>query len=130
MRTDDESAIVATVLDYFEGWFEGDPTRMERALHPALAKRSPAGSAGAGALTEDSAGTMLEATARGVGTTRLPPDGDPRIEIEVEDVYDTIASVTVRSAVYHEYLHLVRTPAGWRIANALWKRTLPEGGRS
>jgi Putative lumazine-binding len=36
----DESAVVATALDYFEGWFEGDATRMERALHPGLAKRS------------------------------------------------------------------------------------------
>src|SRR4030095_4884788 len=27
----DEAAVVATVLDYFEGWFDGDPARMERA---------------------------------------------------------------------------------------------------
>jgi len=30
---------VQTVLDYFEGWFEGDAARMERALHRDLAKR-------------------------------------------------------------------------------------------
>jgi len=35
----DEAAIVGTVLDYFEGWFQGDAIRMERALHPELAKR-------------------------------------------------------------------------------------------
>ena len=33
----DEDAVVATVRDYFEGWFDGDPVRMERALHKDLA---------------------------------------------------------------------------------------------
>jgi len=32
-------AIVQTVVDYFEGWFEGDVTRMDRALHRDLVKR-------------------------------------------------------------------------------------------
>ena len=33
-RTTAEAAIVSAVLDYFEGWFDGDAARMERALHP------------------------------------------------------------------------------------------------
>src|SRR5678816_4676222 len=35
----DREAIKATALDYIEGWYEGNPERMERALHPDLAKR-------------------------------------------------------------------------------------------
>src|SRR4029453_14554952 len=35
----DAAAIKATALDYIEGWYEGNPERMERALHPDLAKR-------------------------------------------------------------------------------------------
>ncbi len=31
-----------------------------------------------------------------------------------------IASVRVCSEPYYEYLHLVRTSDGWKIANALW----------
>jgi hypothetical protein len=110
------------VLNYFEGWFDGDAGRMERALHPGLAKRAPDGDA----LDESTADEMIDATARGVGKTRLPPDGDPRIEVDVVDVYDGIATVIVRSAVYREYLHLIRTRAGWRIVNALWER-VPSG---
>ena len=34
----DTAAIKATALDYVEGWFEGNAERMERALHPVLAK--------------------------------------------------------------------------------------------
>ena len=39
-RTTAETAVVSAVLDYFEGWFDGDAARMERALHPDLAKRA------------------------------------------------------------------------------------------
>ena len=36
---DDNEAITTTALDYIEGWYSGDAGRMERALHPELAKR-------------------------------------------------------------------------------------------
>ena len=62
---------------------------------------------------------MIEATAKGIGKTRDVPDRG--IEVEVEHVHREIANVTVRSAVYVEYLHLVRTREGWKIVNALWQ---------
>jgi hypothetical protein len=62
---------------------------------------------------------MIEATAKGVGKTRDVPDRG--IEVEVEHVHREIANVTVRSAVYVECLHLVRTREGWKIINALWQ---------
>ena len=37
----DTALIVATVHDYFDGWYDGDASRMERALHRDLVKRSP-----------------------------------------------------------------------------------------
>ena len=116
MAATDEDLITATVLDYFEGWFEGDAARMERALHPDLVKRD------ADELELTTKAHMVEATARGVGKTRA---AGRRIEIDVEvaDVRGDAASVVVRTAIYHEYLHMVRTPGGWRIANALWQFT-------
>jgi ketosteroid isomerase-like protein len=109
----DRELITRTALDYFEGWFDGDVERMDRALHPDLVKRRAGDELGV--TTKE---RMLELTAQGEGAA----DGaDRRLEIEIEDVSDDIASVTVRSAVYHEYLHLVRTRDGWRIANTLWR---------
>jgi hypothetical protein len=35
----DSAAIRQPALDYIEGWYEADAERMERALHPDLAKR-------------------------------------------------------------------------------------------
>jgi Putative lumazine-binding len=117
--TTDETAIVGTVLDYFEGWFDGDVARMERALHPALAKRSPADNSMS--LDETTAHWMIDATRRGIGKGRDP--GDRRIEVRVEDVYGSIANVTVRSAVSHEYVQLAHTESGWKIVNTLWQWT-------
>jgi hypothetical protein len=110
-----DAAIEATVLDYFEGWFDGDPDRMERALHPDLAKRSLA--ADGEGLDQDSAEEMVAATARGVG--KRP---DRTIDVRIVEVYGTIATVVVHSSVYREYLHLARTGDGWKIVNALWDR--------
>jgi Putative lumazine-binding len=111
----DEDAVVATVRDYFEGWFDGDPVRMERALHKGLVKRRAGDE-----LDVTTKERMLELTRRGEGKE----DAAGRtLDIEVEDVYGDIASVTVCSAVYHEYVQLVRTRDGWKIANALWQPT-------
>jgi hypothetical protein len=119
----DEAAVVAAALDYFEGWFEGDTTRMDRALHPGLAKRSLSqvdpDSTELRSLTKE---RMVELTAAG-GRKDESPDGGLHIDVEVVDLHGNVASVVVRSAVYREYLHLVRTDEGWKIVNALWHFT-------
>jgi hypothetical protein len=117
------AAVVETALDYFEGWFDGDVGRMDRALHPALAKRSlrqvdPA-SAELRSVTKEQ---MVTWTAEGGGRSE-DPGRDRTIDVEVVDVHGNIASVVVRSDVYREYLHLVRTDEGWKIVNALWHFT-------
>jgi len=111
----DAAAVVAAALDYFEGWFDGDEARMERALHPNFVKRRAGDELGI--TTKE---RMLELTRGGDGKEDA---ADRTLDVEVEDLYGDIASVTVRSAVYREYLHLVRTSAGWKIANALWRPT-------
>jgi hypothetical protein len=100
----DEQAIERTVLDYFEGWFDGDPARMERALHPQLAKRAPVG---AGKLEEDTAAGMIQMTAEGRGKRSDPEQR--KVEVDVVEVYGPIATVVVHSNVYREYLHLGQT---------------------
>ena len=114
-RNADEAAVTATALDYFEGWFDGDVGRMARALHPSLVKRRAGEELGI--TTKE---RMLELTRAGEGKADA---ADRTLDVEVEDLYGDIASVTVHSAVYHEYLHLVRTRDGWKIANTLWQLT-------
>ncbi len=61
--------------------------------------------------------TEVELTAQHEGAGDV---GDGRLEAGVVDVHDEIANVTVRGGIYREYLQLVRTADGWKIANALW----------
>ena len=97
--TDVERAIVATALDYYEGWFEGEPERMERALHPDLVKRS---------LAAD--------------------ESRPRdTQIHIDHVYEDIATATGTSAIYVDYLQLAPTRDGWKIVNVLWDRVVQAG---
>jgi hypothetical protein len=118
VRTTDEEAISAAVHDYYEGWYDADVARMQRALHPELAKRFLEDADGA-ELRTTTAQRMFELTAQGAGRE----DGaDRTIDVDVVDVYRNIASVIVRAAMYHEYIQLARTPEGWKIVNVLWQR--------
>jgi hypothetical protein len=118
---DDRDAIVATVTDYWEGWFDGDARRMERALHPALAKKGVTVDASGVQISRAMTATeMVGWTSDGEGVAEKPADFS--YEITINDAYRAIATVTVHSGVYREYLQLVREPEGWRILNALYTR--------
>jgi hypothetical protein len=115
--TDVRERVRATVLDYFEGWFEADADRMRRALHPALAKRwRGQDPRRAPALSSTTADQMIAWTAAGEGRVDAGP-----LEVRIDEISGTIATVTVHSETYVEYLHLVETPEGWQIVNALWR---------
>ena len=115
----DTVAIRATVDDYYLGWYDADGERMARALHPSLAKRGwLRGRDGDSALTLATFDTMVGAAAAGQGRQT-----DPAVrtyDVSVDAVDGDIASATVHAVPYVDYLHLVRTPDGWRIVNALW----------
>jgi len=92
------------------GWYDADVARMGRALRPGLARRSPAEDDGAILAKQP----MLQACAEGEGTRAA---GRP-VKVGIADVCG--ASAVVRSAPYREYLRLIRTGEGWKIADVLW----------
>jgi len=115
-----EDAIRAATSDYIEGWFDGDAARMERALHPELAKRCR-GIEGddPDALETLSATEMIDATADGEGRREDAPDR--QIEMKIEYLSGDIASVTCLCHTHVDLLQLIRMPEGWRIVNAVWE---------
>ncbi len=113
-------AVEACVRDYFEAWFTGDAERMRRALHPELAKRGwHAGGGDVPTLDRETSDSMVGFTSLGIGTRN--PVENRRLDVEAVEVDGDIASVTVRSPIYREFLHLVRTADGWRILHSLWR---------
>jgi hypothetical protein len=118
---EDRDAILSTVHDYWDGWFEGDAARMERALHPDLAKTGIGIDASGVLVTESmTAQDMVGWTRNGDGIREKPADA--AFDVTINDSYHEIATVTVQSAIYREYLHLVRTPHGWKVLSALYMR--------
>lgn len=114
--------IVTAALDYIDGWYDGDAARMQRALHPALAKRiQTADSSGELVVAEMGARELIDRTAAGTGTA----DPARRHDVRVLDVFGRAASVRVDATGWVDYLHLIQTTAGWKIINVLWERRQP-----
>jgi len=111
-----EEALRSTALDYIEGWHTGDAERMERALHPDLAKRIQRNGAD-GVLSHMTAMQLIERTAEGVGRKEtMPPT-----KVEILGVYGRSASVRVDVPAWVDWLHLIETEDGWKIVNVLWE---------
>ena len=119
----DRDAVVATPFDNFNGWYDADLARRERVMHPQLVKCSTVqvGGDNPGVTTEE---RLLELVRGGGGVEDEDKTGDP-IEVTVVDIHHDIAAAVVRSAQYREYLHLLRTPDGWRTVTAFWPLTDP-----
>ena len=120
----DREAITATALDYAEGWYEGDAERMERALHPDLAKRAlmphPRGR-GKGKIDHISALGLVQATREGHGTKT--PAEKRRTDVTILDVFGNAASVKVEMHDWIDYMHMSKSGGRWQIVNVLWEMT-------
>jgi hypothetical protein len=117
----DTEAVRAAAMEYFEGWYDADLARVDPVLHPQLVKRS-AEQVGADSPSVTTKERFLELVRAGGGAEDKTDDP---IEVTVVDIHHDIAAAVVRSAQYREYLHLLRTPGGWRIVNAFWTLTDP-----
>src|SRR5437762_3200665 len=116
----DKAAIKQTALDYIEGWYEGNAERMERALHPELAKRivhtNPEGKS---RLDQMSAMSLVLGTRRGFG--KQTPKENQQKDVTILDVYENAASVKIVASDWIDYLHMARSNGRWVIVNVLWE---------
>jgi hypothetical protein len=118
----DSAAITRTALDYIDGWYTGDAARMERALHPELAKRIVFRPKTAGApprLDQQSAMTLVQHTRAGGG--KSTPSEQRQKDVTILDVFHNAASVKIVASQWVDYLHMVRADQGWQIINVLWE---------
>ena len=117
---EDAAAIKATALDYIESWYEGSPERMERALHPDLAKRivrrNPNGES---QLDHMTASTLVENVRKG-GGKKTPPEKQQK-DITILDVYENVATVKLVASSWIDYLQIAKFNGRWVIINVLWE---------
>lgn len=116
----DAAAIKQTALDYIEGWYEGNAERMERALHPELAKRIVQSDPnGRSRLGQMSAMTLVQGTRNG-GGKNTPKENQQR-DVTILDVFENAASVKVVASDWVDYLHIAKSNGRWVIVNVLWE---------
>jgi hypothetical protein len=116
----DAAAIKQTALDYIEGWYEGNPERMEKALHPELAKRIVrTNQEGNSRLDQMSAMSLVQGTRRGFG--KNTPKEKQQKDVTILDVFENAASVKVVAADWIDYLHMAKFNGRWVIVNVLWE---------
>jgi hypothetical protein len=117
----DSAAIRAAALDYIEGWYAGDAERMERALHPDLAKRIVRVDPASGRARVDHMGALQLVQGTRAAHGRETPPGAQRKDVTILDVFGNAASVKVVAADWVDYLHLGRVGDRWLIVNVLWE---------
>ncbi|HEX2188133.1 MAG TPA: nuclear transport factor 2 family protein [Longimicrobiaceae bacterium] len=114
----DSAAIRAAATDYIQGWYDADGPRMQRAVHPDLAKRivrrDPAG--GGDRVSHMDAARLVG----GAAAKASDPAERRRQEITILDVYDDMASVKLVAQDWVDYLHLGRVDGKWVIVNVMW----------
>jgi len=116
----DSAAIRQTALDYIEGWYEGNAERMERAVHPDLAKRIiNTDQRGRNVLGHQSAMTLVQNTRRGGG--KETPAAQQRKDVRILDVFGNTASVRVDASGWIDYMHIAKWNGRWVIVNVLWE---------
>lgn len=115
----DSAAIRATALDYIEGWYAGDAARMERALHPQLAKRIVQRKDGA-VMLEDMTAEQLVGYTRAGGGKRTPA-AEQQKDVTILDIFRNAAVVKIVARDWVDYLQIARWEDDWKIVNVLWE---------
>ena len=117
----DSAEIRATALDYIEGWYAADGARMERSLHPELAKRNISADPrnGRSRLIQMTAMSLVQGTRAGGGSEI--PAGERKNGVRILDIYMGAASVRVDAASWVDYMQMAKWNGHWRIINVLWE---------
>lgn len=116
----DRQAITQAALDYIEGWYAGDAARMERALHPHLAKRivvhDPQRDVD---VPQPMSALELVAATRDGGGKDTPPERQQK-DVTILDVFEKAASVKIVASDWVDMVHLAKMDGQWKIVNVLW----------
>ena len=125
-QAQDKENITRACLDYIEGFYEGDSTKLVRSLQPSLHKygmwkdKTTAKYAPAGYMTYQQAKDY----ANNVLTKKNFAKADAPRKIEVLDIQNAIASAKVTAWWGVDYILLSKQNDKWMIEQVLWEGPL------
>jgi hypothetical protein len=113
-------------LDYLEGFYEGDTTKLVRSLNPALFKFGYWLDKKTGKYAPDGSMTWQQAIdfAKRVYEKKHFAKTDAPKKVEVLDIMNTIAAVKVTAWWGVDYLLLAKQNDKWMIDEVLWEGPL------
>jgi hypothetical protein len=119
--TPDRAAVEAAALDYLEGIYNADPSRIERSVHPQLTKR--------GFWRETATapwGPQLTMTYEQLIALSKKWNADKKRDtsikrVTVYEVLDQTASAKITAQWGIDYLHLAKYDGRWKIINIVWQ---------
>ena len=117
----EREAVRQAVLDYVEGIYEVNPARIERSVHPELAKRGFFVKKGESAYSSDvmTFQQLVDLAKTYNKGGRVPKDA-PK-EVIVFDVSDQTASAKLTAVWGIDYIHLAKYDGKWKFVNVLWQ---------
>ena len=119
---DDRAAIKQAALDYIQSQHLSNKQQMARSLHPELKKRTywTSKDGGETVMESDFSSMLRVAETYNRNGDKFPES--PRVEIEILDVDQRVASVKLTADDWIDYMHLLRNEQGeWKIINVLWQ---------
>ena len=117
----DLAAIKQAALDYCESWYEGSAEKIERAVHPELAKRIVQTDPQSKRSRLDHMGAMRLYQGVRAGNGKNTPKEKQLKEVTVLDVFGNTASVKAVMSDWVDYMHIARFNGRWVIVNVLWE---------
>lgn len=117
----EREAVKQAVLDYVEGIYEVNPSRIERSVHPELAKRGFYKKSGENGYTQGimTFEQLVKLAASYNKDGRVPKDA-PK-EVIIYEVLDQTASVKLIASWGIDYMHLAKYNGKWMICNVMWQ---------
>jgi hypothetical protein len=118
----DSAAVHAAVLDYVEGFYQGDSTRLVRSIRPEVMKygffvpRDSTRYQG-----EPMSFAEMNAYANNVKRNNRPAPTTAPKEIELLDVQDQTAAAKLTAWWGTDYLLLAKYDGRWMIVHVLWQ---------
>jgi hypothetical protein len=118
----DSAAIRSTALDYVEGWYEGNPERMGRAVHPELVKRIVVSDTATRRSVVETMGASALVNGTRHGWGKKTPKHRQQKDVRILDIFGNAASVRATMADWIDYLQLAKVDGRWVIVNVLWEQ--------
>ncbi len=130
-QTENDTLLIReAVLDYLEGLEYNDTLRVEKALHPDLAKRVIGKDENKKEKLDNMTAATLLYYTKTFDYTKLYKAGvDPKEPLKVEvilfDISHNIATVKAvqNKFAFFDYIHLGKINGEWKIVNILWAWT-------